>query len=49
MYVCIYLSIYIYIYYTRLAEGSMPSDAAGWPSAGGMANSIVRLALAKSR
>jgi len=29
--------------------GSVPCGAAGWPAAGGMANGVVRLALAKSR
>jgi len=29
--------------------GSVPYGAAGWPAAGGMANGVVRLALAKSR
>jgi len=29
--------------------GSVPWSAAGWPAAGGMAYSVVRLALAKSR
>jgi len=29
--------------------GSVPYGAAGWPVAGGMANGVVRLALAKSR
>jgi len=27
----------------------VPRGAAGWPAAGGMANGVVRLALAKSR
>jgi len=27
----------------------VPCGAAGWPAAGGMANGVVRLALAKSR
>jgi len=29
--------------------GSVPCGAAVWPAAGGMANGVVRLALAKSR
>jgi len=29
--------------------GFVPWSAAGWPAAGGMAYSVVRLALAKSR
>jgi len=29
--------------------GSVPWSAAGWPAAGGMAYSVLRLALAKSR
>jgi len=29
--------------------GSVPWSAAGWPAAGGMAYSVARLALAKSR